>query len=41
MISKALESKSGSKRLFETCGIPFPVSAKDIFDKRSFEVALT
>ena len=41
MVSRALSSKSGSKRIFEACGIPYPVSAKDIYDKKSFEVALT
>lgn len=33
-IARALESKSGSKRIFEGCGIPYPVSAMDIYDKR-------
>jgi hypothetical protein len=40
-ITRALASKSGAKRIFEGCGIPFPVSAKDIYDKKQFEVALT
>jgi hypothetical protein len=40
-ITRALESKSGSKRIFEGCGIPYPVSAMDIYDKKQFEIALT
>ena len=33
-------TKSGSKRIFQQCDIPIPVSAYDIYDKNEFEAAL-
>jgi hypothetical protein len=33
-LTKALESKSGSKRIFEGCEIPYAVSATDIYEKK-------
>ena len=34
-------TKSGSKRIFQYCDIPIPVSAYDIYERPEFESALT